>query len=149
MEARTMGWSIAVAVVATFGFVAMFAIERETSSRDLAQAQSALSEAQRDLDSSRGALARMKGRVEQAQKLSASKSGVADELTKIEAAITAAGRKKEESKKAWESVRNDYQASVAAVRRKMIGSKFPTLEAGDLSLEDVILKSVSDGMVTL
>jgi hypothetical protein len=149
MEARTIGWSIAVAVIATFGFVAMFAIERETSSRDLGLADAALNEAKRDLESSQSAREKMKERVEEAKKLSAAKASASIELAKIEAAITAASRKKEDLKKAWQTARSDYEASVTAVRRKLTGTKYARLDTAGLSLTDVTLKSILDGVVSL
>ena len=148
MELRTIGWSIAVAVIATFGFVAMFAIEAETSSRDLSNATSELNQAKRDLESSESAREKMKERVAEAKKLAGDKTGATSELAKIESAVTAATRTRDELKKLWEAERAAYEASVNGVRRKMIGTKYPQVEATGHTLEDATLKSVADGLVT-
>ena len=148
MEARTIGWGLALIVIAVLGFVAMFAIERDTAERDLSLARGTLNDAQSSLDETLGNVERIKVTIGQARAASGTKTEAGAELARVEAAITAAGRQKDELKAAWEKERTAFEGSINAVRTGMKGASFPSVQVGSETLKDATLKSVLGDTVT-
>lgn len=149
MEARTVGWSIAVAVVATFGFVAMFAIEAEVSTRDLANAQNARSDAQRDLDNTQSSVEKAMERVRQAQKFSTAKDKLNAEMEQIRKDIRTGLEKVDAESKKWSGERDAFERSLTSVRKSVMGSKLEGLAIGGIVHDGVKVMSVSKGVVTM
>jgi hypothetical protein len=149
MEARTVGWSIAVAVVATFGFVAMFAIEAETSSRDLAKAQNDRNEAQDDLDKTRNAVDRALERVKQATKFSVAKDKANAELTQLQKEIHSVNEKVTAETKTWNDERDAFEKTLNAVRKATVRTKVKDVNINGVVHDNVTITAVNQGMVSI
>jgi hypothetical protein len=149
MQARTIGWIVAVLIIALFGFVAMFGIEAEMSSRDLAKAQTDRRNAEEDLSKTRTSIERAQERVSLATKFSTAKAKLKEEIEPLQKGIRSGNEKVTAETKAWNDERDAFEKTLSAVRKATVGTKVTGITTGGIVHDSATVMAVNKGTVSI
>ncbi|MDB6070432.1 MAG: hypothetical protein JWL81_1603 [Verrucomicrobiales bacterium] len=150
MEMKTAAWSTVAMVIAAFGGVVIFAIEREASAKDLSRARNGLSAEENLLDTRRRTLAERERALVEAQDRSSQVVALDAELTKMQAANEALLEKVAEQRLVWAKLRRDFSSEIDLVRRKTREEIVPRMVLADGNqLLSVRFKEMKDSVAIL
>ena len=131
MEVKTAAWATVAVVIAAFGGIAIYTIDKETLSRDIGKANQQLAEKQQLQTNREDSLKEQRERLEKFRE----KTGQLDKL-KEAAAKTAAGNKElekaaDELRTKWTGVRDAFARDIESVRQRVKDEKMASLLLAD------------------
>lgn len=150
MEMKTAAWSTVAMVIAAFGGVVIFAIEREASAKDLSRAKSGLTSEENLLDTRRRTLAERERALVEAQERSSQVVAMDAEIKKLEAANEEQLGKVREQRMAWAKLRREFSSEIDVVRKKTREEIVPRMVLADGNqLTSVRFKEMKDSVAIL
>lgn len=150
MEMKTAAWATVALVIAAFGGVVIFAIEREASTKDLQKAKNDLVSEENLVDARRRSLADRERALVEAQDRSSKVLALGGEIKKAEEANATLQEQINSQRQAWAKLRGQFSSEIEIVRKKTREDIVPEMVLADGNqLKSVRFKELKDSVAIL
>lgn len=150
MEMKTAAWATVAMVIAAFGGVVIFAIEREASANELQKAKNDVASEENLVDTRRRSLADREKALVVAQDRSSKVVALGAEIKKIEDANGLLQNKINAQREAWAKLRGQFSNEIDSVRKRTREEIVPEMVLADGNqLKSVRFKEMKDSVAIL